>query len=257
MRMHGFASLSIFLLGVAAAGAATRGSTMRIKILDSETQTQILDNSGVPINCDLANYDAYCHNARTTEVTHTILAQAGDTAPFRIACTVDTRWSHCEPLPVGESFEAKREKHGLVVYFLDEAGKPRKQLYALIEAPNASQSAAGQPAPETAPQAAASAPASPPRGAIDAKAEAALRQAEKASQSTAPETVRCSFTSSPRGADIVVDGNYAGSTPSALPLAAGNHNVVVSMPGYARWERKLTVSAGAELTVNAVLEKSN
>jgi len=33
--------------------------------------------------------------------------------------------------------------------------------------------------------------------------------------------------------------------------------VVVSMAGFVQWKRELTVEAGSELTVNAVLEKAH
>jgi hypothetical protein len=35
-------------------------------------------------------------------------------------------------LPKGESFDARREKHGITVYYQDDDGKPRKQFYTLI-----------------------------------------------------------------------------------------------------------------------------
>jgi len=62
-------------------------------------------------------------------------------------------------------------------------------------------------------------------------------------------------TSTPSGAEITIDGRYAGSTPSLLRLTGGYHSVDVTLPGYAGWKRDLAVSAGSELTVNAVLQK--
>lgn len=67
--------------------------------------------------------------------------------------------------------------------------------------------------------------------------------------------VKCSFTSTPAEAEISMDGQYIGSTPSMVRVKTGTHEVVVSMPGFAESKRELTVAPGSELTVNAVLEK--
>src|SRR5579863_1942198 len=120
-----------FLFLALCAYGAVKSTNVRITVLDSETHTVVLDNSGVPKNCDAVNFDAYCHNSKTTQVTNTLLVQEGNRTPFRISCNVDTKWSRCAALPKGQTFEAKPEKHGLVVYYADDSGKLRKQLYTL------------------------------------------------------------------------------------------------------------------------------
>jgi hypothetical protein len=50
-----------------------------------------------------------------------------------------------------------------------------------------------------------------------------------------------SVESSVKGADIEVDGQFAGSTPSTLTVAAGLHTIVVKKNGYAVWSRSLNV----------------
>jgi len=61
--------------------------------------------------------------------------------------------------------------------------------------------------------------------------------------------------STPAGADIEIDGNFVGSTPSSLSAAPGQHEVVVKKAGYEAWQRKVTVTGGhvhldAQLEVN-------
>ncbi len=60
-------------------------------------------------------------------------------------------------------------------------------------------------------------------------------------------------TSTPDGADIEIDGNYVGNTPSTVGLAAGQHQISVKKSGYKAWERKISVSSG-QVNVNAALE---
>jgi hypothetical protein len=62
------------------------------------------------------------------------------------------------------------------------------------------------------------------------------------------------ISSDPVGADIEVDGNFIGSTPSSVELPAGEHAIVVKKSGYKNWERKIKTTAGA-INVSASLEK--
>jgi hypothetical protein len=57
------------------------------------------------------------------------------------------------------------------------------------------------------------------------------------------------------GADIEVDGNFMGNTPSSLELAAGDHDVVIKKSGYKDWHRRLKISGG-EIKIAADLEKA-
>jgi len=250
MSKSGMAAMQTTLLLVAMFANAASKSTLRIKVLDSETHSVVLDDSGVPRNCDQLNYDAYCHSSKTEQVTNILLVQEGSGTSYRVACTIESKWSRCVPLPKGETFDARKEKRGLTVYYEDEEGKPRKQLYTFAaQEAKASQggpatAVAAQPA-ETAPQKAAPTPAQTP----------APAPATETATSSVRETVKCSFSSTPQGAEVTLDGRYVGSTPSTLGLTTGSHVVVISMPGFTQWKRELTVASGSELTVNAVLQK--
>jgi hypothetical protein len=58
-------------------------------------------------------------------------------------------------------------------------------------------------------------------------------------------------SSTPVGADIEVNGDFVGSTPSAIHLQPGEYNVAVKKNGYTSWERKVKVTGG---NVNLVAE---
>jgi hypothetical protein len=60
-------------------------------------------------------------------------------------------------------------------------------------------------------------------------------------------------SSTPDGADIEIDGNFVGSTPSTVGVAAGSHQLSVKKAGFKPWERKITVSSG-HIKVDATLE---
>lgn len=62
------------------------------------------------------------------------------------------------------------------------------------------------------------------------------------------------ITSSPDGAEVTIDGAYAGTTPRDKSLAPGEYQVKITKKGYADWERKVRVEAGEEMDVAAELE---
>lgn len=68
-----------------------------------------------------------------------------------------------------------------------------------------------------------------------------------------PQQAQMQISSTPDAADIEIDGNYVGSTPSTVSVASGQHQISVKKTGFRPWERKITVSAG-QVNVNAALE---
>lgn len=73
---------------------------------------------------------------------------------------------------------------------------------------------------------------------------------------TANSTGKLSVTSAPDGADIEVNGNFVGNTPSDVQVNEGEHTVSVSKTGFKNWERKLKISTGSSIHLNAELEKA-
>lgn len=69
-------------------------------------------------------------------------------------------------------------------------------------------------------------------------------------------TGKLSVTSVPDGADIEVDGSFVGNSPSEVQVAEGEHTVSVKKTGFKDWERKLKVSGGSSVHLNAELEKT-
>jgi hypothetical protein len=70
----------------------------------------------------------------------------------------------------------------------------------------------------------------------------------------AAQQVQMQVSSTPDGADIEIDGNYVGSTPSTVGAAAGQHQISLKKSGFKPWERKMTVTNG-QINVNATLER--
>jgi hypothetical protein len=75
---------------------------------------------------------------------------------------------------------------------------------------------------------------------------ASFRQSVSASsqplQGSSPAIV--AITSTPAGAEISVDQNFIGNTPSSTNVAAGKHLIFIKKPGFKDWEREIVVSGG-------------
>jgi PEGA domain len=60
-------------------------------------------------------------------------------------------------------------------------------------------------------------------------------------------------TSTPPGADVELDGNFVGDTPSNIGVSPGDHAITITKKGYSLWEKKIKVSSG-KVNISAELE---
>ena len=85
---------------------------------------------------------------------------------------------------------------------------------------------------------------------------AAPTQIAMANSATGSAPAKLQLESDPAGADIEVDGSFVGNTPSDVQVTEGDHTVSVKKTGFKDWERKLKVSSGSSVHLNAELEKA-
>jgi hypothetical protein len=69
-----------------------------------------------------------------------------------------------------------------------------------------------------------------------------------------PPTTSVAFHSDPANAEVYVNGEFRGTAPLSLHLAAGTHKVELRLAGFQIWERELTVVAGNDTRVAATLQ---
>lgn len=72
----------------------------------------------------------------------------------------------------------------------------------------------------------------------------------------APASGKLQLESDPSGADIEIDGSFVGNTPSDIEVPEGEHTVDVKKAGFRDWGRKLKISGGSNVHLNAALEKA-
>ena len=81
----------------------------------------------------------------------------------------------------------------------------------------------------------------------------AQREGAQNASAVSPGISKVSVASAPDSAEIEVDGEFMGNTPSVLELDPGEHSIAVRKAGYKAWEKKLKLTAG-EIKLNAELE---
>jgi hypothetical protein len=57
-------------------------------------------------------------------------------------------------------------------------------------------------------------------------------------------TSNLTISSTPVGADIYVDQNFVGNTPSTVNAPSGKHSITVRKAGFQDWVREMTLSGG-------------
>jgi PEGA domain/SmpA / OmlA family len=72
---------------------------------------------------------------------------------------------------------------------------------------------------------------------------------------SAPSVASVTLHSDPPGAEIYLDGQLIGSTPSTLQVPAGNHQLSLKLSGYQDWVRDVRVLAGSEVNFAPKLAK--
>jgi hypothetical protein len=95
-------------------------------------------------------------------------------------------------------------------------------------------------------------PLSPATGSEKAQPSSSSPSSSEADAAEEPCTLI--VKSDPQGAEILVDGRYLGNTTSTLRLAAGEHTIAVRKAGFVSWQRKMTASAGGNVTIDASLK---
>jgi hypothetical protein len=247
---HSTGSICAVLLSVlvcytfpAVAKSEQKEYPLRIKVVQSQSAPfTTTSNGGSSTNCTYGDSTANC-NTTSNDITwrhvqNTMLVEASDGKVYTLGCTASVRWSKCRWLRVGDIFPARWDNHGLAVLYHPIKGgktteKEQETVYVVLGSRLLPDNNAGKQI-ETAP------PPTVSPSATSAQSDTTGAQLE--------------ITSNPSGAEISVDDNFVGDTPSELAVAAGVHTITIAKHGYKPWERKLTVSSG-KVTVAAELEQ--
>jgi PEGA domain len=180
---------------------------------------------------------------------HTALVLDDQGTAYVIACRVPLFPSWCKELAPGEIVVGTIANGLLSVAGGDKA----RQYRVLTSVPVGAITPPAPPVPKGAASKRQSLSASaPPPAAAAPKPAAPSADSSAACSSAAAACVN--FVSEPSGADIYVDGKFAGNTPSTLALPPGSHELRVETARFKPWTRTLETTAASKITVRAALE---
>lgn len=74
-------------------------------------------------------------------------------------------------------------------------------------------------------------------------------------EQSGPASATLAVGSEPAGAEIYVDGQLLSSTPATFEVTAGNHQLVLKLPGYQDWTRNIHVLPASAVHFEPTLEK--
>ncbi len=80
--------------------------------------------------------------------------------------------------------------------------------------------------------------------------------ASKSTSAVLSEVAVMEINSNPEGAEIEIDGAFAGTTPRTKRLGPGEYKTKITMNGYTSWEREIRVEAGEEIPIAVELQKN-
>ena len=90
-------------------------------------------------------------------------------------------------------------------------------------------------------------------GKVTAQKQAAQLVTVSNTSTSLPVASQIAVSSTPDNADIALDGNFVGNTPSAIDVTTGDHTLTVSKSGFKPWERKFKATGGS-VNIKAELE---
>lgn len=197
-----------------------------------------------------------CQPAAATQSSsyhyHTALVVDAQGTAYVIACRISLVTNFwCKGFAPGTAFQGRVGQENLAIGEGDKSHEYKLLTSAYVGALPGGAPAAPAPSSLSAVGGAAS------RAPVAAAPESNLKDAGAADggASCAPAAGACvTLVSEPAGAEIYVDGKFAGSTPSMLNLPAGAHAIRIASEHFKPWMRTLETSAGSKITIRAPLE---
>ena len=190
---------------------------LAVKVLSFVERTE--DGGPVSTHCeDITIPGPYPKTTRCTTTGGSVTYQDTQLAIGTMAYT-----AHCEcsPLSPGDYMGRWKDEQHLEILSPDAKGVLKVRRYRILAAKQIAQPATPLPTGLT--------PCSVVRATLD-------------------------IASVPPGAEITVDGEFRGSTPSSLELSEGDHAILIQERGFKKWERHARITGG-KITVMAELEK--
>jgi hypothetical protein len=193
-------------------------------------------------------------------VYHVALVVGSNHVGYVVSCGGGLVWQiHCRALSAGQVLKGSVQGGKLSVSLDGKNRSYRIETSAYIGPlggkPSTRESPSSSP-PASSPSEEPSAEPSVKRAVqVERSGDAGSNRGAQGDQSGPLSNVaKVMVSSEPSGADIYVDENFMGNTPSLLQLEAGSHAIRIEAKGRKTWSRALSLTAGGKVTVQAALD---
>jgi PEGA domain len=189
-------------------------------------------------------------------VYHVALVVGLDHVAYLVSCGGGLVWRiHCRALSAGQVLRGSVQDGKLSVNLDGKARTYRVETSAYI-GPIGAKPSPGDSVNSSSPSEESSAVPSVKQAAhVEKTAAPGPASNSEGDQSGAPSNaVKVMVSSEPSGADIYVDDNFMGNTPSLVRLPAGSHAVRIEAKGRKVWTRTISLTVGGEVTLQAALD---
>jgi hypothetical protein len=188
-------------------------------------------------------------------VYHVALIVGSNHVGYVVSCGGGLVWrTHCRALSAGQVVKGSVQGGKLPVDLDGKARTYRVETSAYI-GPIGAKPVPDNSSSSSPPEESSSAPSVKRAVHVESAGEPGLASNTEADPSGAPSnTAKVMVSSEPSGAEIYVDDNFMGNTPSLVQLEAGSHAVRIEAKGHETWSRKISLTAGGKVTVQATLD---
>jgi len=183
-------------------------------------------------------------------VYHVALVVSSNHVGYIVSCGGGLVWRiHCRALSAGQVLKGSVQSGKLSVDLDGKARTYRVETSAYIGPIGAKpgpDNSSGSSLPPT--------PSVKSAAHVETAVESASAPSKESDQNGAPSNAaKVMVSSEPSGAEIYVDGNFMGNTPSLVQLAPGSHAVRIEAKGHRAWTRAISLTSGSKVTVQATL----
>jgi PEGA domain len=189
-------------------------------------------------------------------VYHVAIVVGLDHVAYLVSCGGGLVWRiHCRALSAGQVLKGSVQGGRLSVNLDGKARTYRVETSAYIGPIGAKPSSGDSVNSSSPPEESNAVPSVKQAAHVEKTAGPAPASNAEGDQSGAPSNAaKVMVSSEPSGADIYVDDNFMGNTPSLVQLAAGSHAVRIEAKGRKVWTRTISLTAGGKATLQAALD---
>jgi hypothetical protein len=194
--------------------------------------------------------------SRVPLVYHVALVVGSDHMAYLVSCGGGLVWRiHCRALSAGQVLKGAVQGGKLSVNLDGKARTYRVETSAYIGPIGAGPGPDDSVNSSSPPEESSVAPRVKEAAHVEKTVEPSTApNAEGGQNDASSKRAKVMVSSEPSGADIYVDDNFMGNTPSLVQLAPGSHVVRIEAKGRKAWTRTVSLTVGGRVTLQAALE---